>query len=333
MASLRIGELEGGGLVLGYRCPSRCRHCLYACGPHRTDGLAADEPSFEQVLDLLAARGPRARYHIGGGEPFLDLGLLRRSIAGLRRRRLALDYVETNAAWVRDGEHARATLADLAELGLRQVLVSLSPFHAEFVPLQKTEALIAAAEAVLPEGAFVWISAFASDLAEQPRDQKLDLDAFLAERGDGWARSAGRRYSLVPAGRAGRYFAAHGALVPWEEAAASAPCRHRLADATHFHVDLAGGYVPGLCAGLTLPLTEVPGEVDLGRYPVLRALVEGGPAALVPLARGAGFAPLASYSGPCDLCTHARSALFAQGHPELGPEGFYDPRSLPAFTH
>jgi len=64
---MHIGALQGGGLVLGYRCSSRCRHCPYACGPHRRDG-DGDDQALEQVLDLLAERGPGARYHIGRGE-------------------------------------------------------------------------------------------------------------------------------------------------------------------------------------------------------------------------------------------------------------------------
>jgi len=331
MTSLRIGELQGGGLVLGYRCPSRCRHCLYGCGPHRRDGLPESPAAFDAVLDLLAERGPRARYHIGGGEPFLDLSLLTHAVRGLRARGLALDYVETNAAWVKDLPHARSVLGTLAREGLAQVLVSLSPFHAEFVPLERTEALIQAARDVLPEGAFVWVPSFAQDLADEPRSEPIDLEALLAGRGDTWARSLATRYGLVPAGRAGRYVCAHGERMGWREAAAAAPCATRLTDTTHFHVDGRGAYVPGLCAGFVLPLGEVPGEVDLARYPVLRTLVEGGLPALVALAQEADFRPLTSYGSACDLCTDVRFALHRKRHPELGPEGFYDPRSLPGY--
>jgi hypothetical protein len=329
---LTIGTLLGGGLVLGYRCPSRCRHCLYEAGPHRRDGLPADEAALEALLDLLADRGPGARYHIGGGEPFLDLDLLAGAVEGMTRRGLALDYVETNAAWVGDADHAAGALGRLADAGLGCVLVSLSPFHAEFIPLARTLALIEAAERTLAQGAFVWIPDFLRDLAEAPRDERLDLDALLAARGDAYARELVRRYSVVPAGRAGRFLHAHGQRRPWREVARQADCRGRLRDTTHFHVDGQGRYVPGLCAGLVLPLEEVPGAVDLERYPLLAALVDGGPAALVELAAGAaGFEPGPTYSSACDLCAHARRHLHRHrrshggGYRELGPPGFYDP--------
>ena len=326
---LTIGPLLGGGLVLGYRCPSRCRHCLYDAGPHRRDGSPANSAALDAILDLLAERGPHARYHIGGGEPFLDVDLLESAIDGMARRGLTLDYVETNAAWVKDGDHAAGVLVELRDLGLRCVLVSLSPFHAEFIPLERTLALIEAAERSLPGGAFVWIPGLMDDVRAAPagRSGRIDLEALLAQRGQRYARQLAARYSVVPAGRAGRYLHDHGQRVPWREAAADARCTGRLQDTTHFHVDGQCRYVPGLCAGIVLPLAEVPGQIDLSRYPALRALVVGGPLALVELGRAEqGFEPAETYSGACDLCTDVRRHLQAHdaaAFPELGPPGFY----------
>ena len=113
--------------------------------------------------------------------------------------------------------------------------------------------------------------------------------------------------------------------------AETAVCRPRLASTAHFHVDGDGSYIPGLCAGLVIPFELVPGEVDLTPYPLLGALVRGGPAALVDLAREHGFAPADGYSSPCDLCVHARLFLYPHGFAELGPAGFYDSRSLPGY--
>jgi hypothetical protein len=61
---------------------------------------------------------------------------------------------------------------------------------------------------------------------------------------------------------------------------------------------------------------------------VLAALTDGGPAALVALAAQDGFEPQATYSSACDLCTHVRFFLASRGgFAELGPRGFYAPRS------
>lgn len=328
-ARLRIGALHGGGLVLGWRCTSHCRHCLYGCGPHRRDGQPSPD-ELEVLLDQLADRAPRARFHIGGGEPTRDRDLLVQAIAGFKDRGLALEYVETNAAWVSDQAQAEAVLSELSAAGLACVLVSVSPFHAEHIAFDRTRALIAAAERVLRGGAFVWIPTFLPELMAHPTDRPLDLDGLIAERGDDWALAQGQTYGLVAAGRAGRYLARHGQRMDWRAAAGRARCADRLADTSHFHIDGDGLYVPGLCAGLAVPLTEVPGELDLQRYPVLRRLIRHGLTGLVEEALEEGFEPLEAYSGACDLCTHVRWFLF-HNRPslELAPAGFYDDRSLP----
>ena len=326
---VHIGELYGGGLVLGYSCSSRCRHCLYGCGPHRRDGGAPDR--LDAILDQLAEVAPHARYHIGGGEPFLNLTLVEHAVRGLGERGLHLEYIETNASWVRSRKHAEETLAGLAAAGLRCVLVSVSPFHAEFVPYARTRDLIAAARDVLPGGAFVWIPDFIPDLERGNVERTFDLEGLLAERGDRFALGLADRYGLVLGGRAGRYAATHGQARPWRQFSNETTCRSRLSDTGHFHVDLDGLYVPGLCAGIALPLDEVPGELDLTRYPALAALVSGGPAALVEVASELGFEPLATYSAPCDLCTHVRGFLHRAGFAGLGPAAYYDPRSVGGF--
>ena len=333
-AELHIPALRSGGLVLGYGCPSRCRHCLYGAGPHRRDGAPRSAADLDPILDELAARGRRAAYHIGGGEPFLDVDLLEHAVRGMAQRGLALDYVETNAAWATSTEKVDETLSRLAAAGLSSLLVSLSPFHAELVPFERTGRAIAGARRHLASGAFVWLPHFLPDLEGTPEDQRLDLDATLERRGGGYARSLADRYGLVPAGRAGRYLARWGRSKPWDEVARAAPCRTRLTDTSHFHVDADGLYVPGLCAGIVLRLDEVPGSVDLSPYPVLAALLgPGGLEGLVAQAAETGFEPLpAGYSSPCDLCTHVRTFLFGQSpSPELGPAGFYDSRSVPGF--
>ncbi len=331
---LEIGPLRGGGLVPSWRCGSTCRHCLYGCGPHRRDGEPADGAAWETLLDLLASRAPGATWHIGGGEPFLNLPRLQATVAGLRRRGMRLEYVETNSSWVEDRDQAARVLGGLAELGLTAVLVSLSPFHAEFVPHGKTRILMQAAADTLPGGAFVWIPDFAADLAEVDPRSRLDWKTFLAGRPPGYALGLADRYWLTSGGRAGRYLTAHGRQAPWERVAARAPCRERLADTSHFHVDGEGTYVPGLCAGIGLPISDIPGTIDLGRYPLLERLAAGDLGGAVEGACRQGFRPLAGYASACDLCTHLRLHQFRAcpgAFPELRPAGFYDDRSLTGY--
>jgi len=331
---LNIGPLAGGGLVLSWRCSSRCRHCLYGSGPWRTDGRPASDADLDRLLDDLHARAPHAAWHIGGGEPFLDPDLLEKTIDGMVRRGMFLQYVETNASWVTDPGQTEALLRRLAGVGLRCLLISVSPFHAEFVPLARTRLLIQAARRFLPHAPLVWIPDFLTDLEGIDADHPLPFDTFLAGHGRDYGVGLTERYGLVAAGRTGRFLAAQGATFPTDELLRQAPCRRRLADTSHFHVDAEGNYVPGLCAGLRWPWSSLPGPIDLAGFPLLQHLADGDLAGLWKKAVLAGFEGLPAYASPCDLCTHVRQFFYARDPaacPELGPAGFYDPRSLPAY--
>lgn len=334
--TLNIGHLVSGGIVLGYRCQSACRHCLYGSGPHRHDGKpTADQ--LEQLLDLLTHRAQATRFHIGGGEPFLDIALLKQTIHGMNKRGLFLEYVETNAGWVKNAAQAEDTLSALAAVGLDCVLVSLSPFHAEHVQRKKVHILLNAAESVLARGAFAWMETFEKDLSREDENNKLDFNQFLGKRNPAYASQLAARYGLVPGGRTARYLFEHGHSIPTAEAVKNAPCAHRLRDTTHFHVDGDGLYVPGLCAGLVLPMGLIPGEIDLTPFPVIRTLLEPeGLAKLVKKARAAGFTPHEGYSSPCDICNHVRYFLSSHDRSaDLGPVGYYHAKSIPGYgiTH
>jgi hypothetical protein len=327
-----IDNFIGGGIVLGYRCTNSCRHCLYACGPYRKDGKPSPK-ELTKLLDCLVEWAPRANYHIGGGEPFIDVPLLKQAIVEMEERQLSLDYVETNAGWVRDENHARQVLLELGRLGLKGLLVSVSLFHAEQIPFDKTMTLIEAAQRELINGCLIWLPHFINVLSAFDSKKRVDLESLLKKKGDTYAVQMAQSYGLIPAGRAGRFFARHGLRYPAEQVAGRPPCQHRLWDTSHFHVDGQGRYVPGFCAGLTVPMAELVQGLELSRYPVVQTLLR--PDGLSKLLREAiemGFVPLEGYSAACDLCTHLR--LFLYQHrptPDLGPEGFYLPQALPGY--
>ncbi len=331
---LDLPPLQGGGLAVGWKCSSRCRHCLYGSGPHRLDGKPTEGKGVDSLLDMCAEKGGDAAWHIGGGEPFLDIPLLRRVIEGFTRRGLNLEYVETNAFWALDQTSAEKTLRELAPFGLRSLLVSLSPFHAEFVPFNRTANLIRAAENTLPNGAFIWIPEFCEDLRGFDPERTIDLGKLLKEMGDEYALGIVRRYHLVPLGRAGRFLAAHGRIRPWDELVGDAPCRSRLRDTSHFHVDGDGNYIPGLCAGLAIPFSRIGRELDMDGFPVLGLLADGKLADLKTLADRHGFKPAVGYSSACDFCLHLRFFLATTlpgEFPELKPDQFYSADSVPGF--
>ncbi len=328
---LRIDRLVAGGVIPGYFCTSGCRHCLYRSGPWRGKGFLEAGPA-EELFRRARSLGCRS-LHIGGGEPLLQPAGVEALLAAARRAGVGIDYLETNAAWFRDEPSAVELFGRLRRGGLRAVLVSISPFHNEFIPFRKTQGAIAAAERA-GLSVFPWVADFIPELEALGTDRPHGLAEFAARFGEDYlARIPGRCW-IHPGGRAldtfrpllGRKRLAH----VLEESPPS--CGRELGDTRHFHLDLHGNYIPGLCAGLAIAAADLGAPLPPERYPLITTLAASGIRGLFAFAqREAGFAPAHDrWWNRCDLCEAIRRFLFEQGWDrsrELAPEGFYRSRS------
>ena len=98
-----------------------------------------------------------------------------------------------------------------------------------------------------------------------------------------------------------------------------------MTDTSHFHVDLYGRYIPGLCSGLAVAIEDLAAPLDPDRYPVITVLSRKGISGLLDTARkDYGFEPQGRYINKCHLCTDIRRFLLSKGDfPELAPIEFY----------
>ena len=69
MQPFQIRHLVSGGMITNYFCTSKCRHCLYKCGPHWEKNYI-DRHVAKENLSIVLSLGCRS-IHIGGGEPML----------------------------------------------------------------------------------------------------------------------------------------------------------------------------------------------------------------------------------------------------------------------
>jgi hypothetical protein len=53
-------------------------------------------------------------------------------------------------------------------------------------------------------------------------------------------------------------------------------CKNQLSDTSHFHVDLFGNYIPGLCSGIGVAIKDLGKPLSREKYPVLTILAESG---------------------------------------------------------
>ena len=139
-----------------------------------------------------------------------------------------------------------------------------------------------------------------------------------------------QRYWIHPGGRALNVLRKVRPGYPLEQILnqAGESCAADLSDTSHFHVDLFGNYIPGLCSGLAIAVQDLGHPLDPEKYPLLQRLYVKGVRGLYEWCRVTyGFeARQKQYVNKCDLCTEIRT--FLAGHAqtaftELKPTDFY----------
>lgn len=289
----------------------------------------------ERLVDQLSRyRGYIRSIHLAGGEPFLRFDLLREAVQLLTRASLPLAYVETNAYWATSERVARQKLSALKEAGLRGILVSVSPFHLEQIPFERTALAIRVAEEIFGSwGVYLFTPGFYHQFRMLNVRGTLPLEEYTKLVGEQQlARRVSTEYQFVPNGR-GAFQLSH--MFPKKSAKKffSINCRASLAYPGHVHIDLYGNYIGGLCAGISVgngfDLDRLYAEgTSLQDRPVLRQLVEGTLGSLYAWATEEyGFRELEEgYIAPCHLCAHIRKHIYDQGGrtPELAPPEFYN---------
>lgn len=302
-AALR--PIEAGGILLDYRCNAACEHCLYA-SDGRT-GLSATRSLVTEIAGTLASvsKGPRG-FHISGGEPFLDLPLLKHAIRQMAACGLRLEFVETNGSWG-SKPTARSMLLDLRSCGLERIRFSASPFHEPFI---KRSSLLKAVE--LAREVLGRESVYVFGRASLETDSSVQVP-----------------FDLVPGGRAGYFMAQRGGGMP--ASTFGNGCAAELLDSGHAHFDAEGNVTPGVCTGISIcRVRDLPAAcAGLTLTPLLQGLVSEGPASLWRFAkRHFGYEELSSgYAGKCHLCVDVRLHLVrnaASSFPELAPLVFYE---------
>ena len=302
-----IDRLQSGGLITNYSCTSRCRHCLYCCSPYRSkayiDRSTALE-NFETIRELGCAT-----VHIGGGEPFLDPERLEEVLDAAADARMKIDYIETNSSWYKDRESATALLKRFKRKGLSTLLVSISPFHNEHIPFSKVKGVIGACRDAMVS-IFPWIADFYADVNGFEERLPHGPSEYLAKYGEDYFKNIPERYWVHFGGRAltsfRHYYPAHDADCV---AASNGGCAELL-NTSHFHLDLFGNCIPGLCSGLAIRREDLGEPLSPEKYPLLTLLYRSGVKGLLDHARSEhGFEPAGEYISKCHLCTEIRAHL------------------------
>ena len=327
MVEFAINRLRSGGLITNYFCTSRCKHCLYNCSPEWSKRYIETETA-RKNLEAVRSLGCRS-VHIGGGEPLLRHEKLARVLEIAAEVGVSVEYVETNASWFKDCESGTALLSQLRGKGLKTLLVSISLFHNEQIPFFKVQGVIEAARKA-GVGIFPWVTDFISDLSQFDPGRTHSLDEYRQKFGENYLKRILQRYWIHFGGRALETFRPLLGKKSWQQILDENPggCAAEISDTSHFHIDLFGNYIPGLCSGLAIFRDDLDKRLSREPYPILTTLFQRGIRGIVQKAGDiAAYRPQKNlYINKCDLCTEVRTFLVFQDFKEsreLNPVEFY----------
>ena len=323
MQNFSINRLISGGLITNYNCVSQCKHCLYACSYKRDKSYITAETSaiiFRKMKEMNCQS-----IHVGGGEPFMDIKGLEQLLFAAKKEGVVIEYVETNSSWYKTPKQAEDVLLKLKMAGLEMLLISISPFHNEFIPFSKVKGVIKACNKV-GIAIFPWTQEFYYDLVSLDDANVHSNDEFEAHFGSTYFKQIPYRYWIHYGGRALSFYEKTMSKTPLEQLLTSEPCNEIL-DTFHFHIDLYGNYIPGLCTGMSISLDDLGKPLDESQYRLLNQLVHKGLSAIYEIAgKEYGFIAKDMYINKCHLCSDIRKHIVLNGQvtsKELQPAEFY----------
>ena len=323
MKNLNISRLQSGGLITTYRCTSRCRHCLYACSP-RWSRHYMDPKTAAENLRIMKSLGCSS-LHIGGGEPFTDIAALEAVMRVAAAEQVAVEYIETNSSWFRGEESAVEILHSLKAYGLDMLLVSISPYHNEFIPFRHVKGVISACRKA-GLSVYPWVQGFYADLDALEDGRPHSLEEYGTHFGQDYPDRIPQRYWIHPGGRALSLGRHHPSLSLERIVNTPYGCSE-LADTTHFHPYPFGNYIPALCSGLAIRASDLRRPLREQEYPIINTLYREGMGGLLKIASEEyGFRADEEYASKCHLCLQIRQFLVLEKgmvSRELQPGEFY----------
>lgn len=323
---LSITHLVSGGLITNYFCSSACRHCLYRSSSEWKKDFISIETAQENFKTIRGLGCTSV--HIGGGEPLLRPDSVVSVLDVANEMGVRVAYIETNSSWFKDHEQACDVLGKLVEKGLGTLFVSISPFHNEHIPFYKVKGVIEACRKI-GLSIFPWVTEFVSDIETFDDKRTHSIKEYQDCFGSDYCESILRRYWISPGGRALETFKEYssGKTIQEHIDESGGGCAE-LAEVGHFHLDLYGNYIPGLCAGLSIKREDLGKPLDHDEYPIISRVFAEGMGGLVSYAaREYGFKATGhTYASKCELCYEIRRYLVVEKgvvSKELQPQGHY----------
>jgi organic radical activating enzyme len=320
-----ISSLATGGIVVTYRCNAQCAHCV-RCSSLERDDQFMDLDMLRKIIQKLKEFNCKS-VHIEGGEPFLYPRQLADVVSILHQNGIGIEHIATNASWYRNSRDTNLLLKKLQENGLRTLLVKVSAFQNEFIPLNKVFRLNEAADK-LGIKVLIWDSESYPEVASFDASKTHTLKEYQKKFGDDYIQKLASRFTLALSGRAYNLYSKYMNKMPLNEILANgASCHQEFATKHHFHIDLYGNFIFPFTKGLTVKIEDLSKMLDQDKYPFLSVILTEGLQGLLQIAvRKYHFIPQQEYISKCHLCYDIRAYLVKNQNinsPDLQPVELY----------
>ena len=288
-----MSSLEAVHLLTTYRCERECDHCFVWAGP----GQALTMPIgfIREVLSQAREVEGVKTIYFEGGEPFMYYPTLLEGARLARSMGFEIGIV-TNGYWGLTVEDALLCLRPFAELGVSDLSISDDEYHRMSEEDLRASNVVVAAEQL---GILVGVLRVCKPGTEDEGGGQLYFRGRASEK-------------VAPE---------HCKKDPMQLTS----CPEDLDRPSRVHIDPLG--LVHVCQGLVVGdvrsqrLVDIVNGYDCSEMPVISALVEGGPAALVRRFRLE--LPIERFADDCHLCYVAREMLRAKYPLNLGPDAMY----------
>ncbi|MCL2775943.1 MAG: radical SAM protein [Oscillospiraceae bacterium] len=334
MGNYKIKSLySGAGIIVTYKCSASCIHCCYSASPNRSGDYISKETA-DKIFALLKKTGCNS-VHIGGGEPFMDFDRLLEVCKSAVKNKVSVDYIETNASWFTNDYTVSEKLKKLTDAGVDCLLISIDPFHNEFIPYARVKSLIKCCDKN-GMGTFLWQAKYERVIRKLDENETHSLDEYISKFGNDFIEATADNYGLNFNGRAlriiensqkfPRYSYEHFLLN-------ESRCSDIIKSLQHFHVDLNGDLIPPSCNGFRANIFDLCGKgLDGEKYINFMSVINGGLNMLYKTAQDIGFIPANDgYASKCAFCFDMKkyiydSLMLKDGTEpcDIGPAGFFE---------
>jgi len=247
---------------------------------------------------------------ISGGEPTLYLDKVLKIGVFAKPYEIDTVVVSTNCSWAKDVSTAKEILTQFANAGINHANYSADAFHAEYVPFERVEnAIIAAEEVGFGYGiGSIFMSHDTPSLYDMHTQEIVNLLRKIATNGifgNMSIKFIGRAASLLDL--------YEGKLYIPDEVCDTTKEGISFCKPESVSIDLYGRVCicPPTAIGNVIqkPLSKILTDWDYKQHPIIKVLVEEGPLGLTKLPEADGYKLKAGYMSKCHLCYDIRTHL------------------------